>query len=46
MSLEPISDDALFDQVSELIQQARQQVQRSVNTAMVSTYWHIGQRLS
>lgn len=45
MSLEPIADDALFDQVSELIQQARQQVQRSVNTAMVSTYWHIGQRI-
>ena len=45
MNLKLISDDALFEQVSELIQQARQQVQRSVNTAMVSTYWHIGQRI-
>jgi predicted nuclease of restriction endonuclease-like (RecB) superfamily len=34
--------DALFQQVSQLIQQARQQIQRSVNTAMVQTYWQIG----
>lgn len=32
----------LFDQISNLIEQARKQVQRSVNTAMVQTYWHIG----
>lgn len=34
--------DPLFHAISELIQQARQQVQRSVNAAMVQTYWHIG----
>ncbi len=34
--------DPLFQAISELIQQARQQVQRSVNAAMVQTYWHIG----
>ncbi|WP_293931771.1 YhcG family protein [Iodobacter sp.] len=34
--------DALFQQVSQLIQQARQQIQRSVNTAMVQIYWQIG----
>lgn len=32
----------LFGEISTLIEQARQQVQRSVNTAMVHTYWHIG----
>lgn len=32
----------LLGEISTLIEQARQQVQRSVNTAMVHTYWHIG----
>jgi predicted nuclease of restriction endonuclease-like (RecB) superfamily len=34
--------DSLFQQISQLVQQARQQLQRSVNTAMVQTYWQIG----
>lgn len=34
--------DALYQSISELIQQARQQVQRSVNSVMVQSYWHIG----
>lgn len=34
--------DTLYHHISELVQQARQQIQRSVNTAMVHTYWHIG----
>ncbi len=34
--------DSLYQQVSQLVQQARQQLQRSVNTLMVQTYWHIG----
>lgn len=38
----PMTQDALFQTISLLIEQARQQVQRSVNTAMVQTYWHIG----
>src|SRR3990167_7927112 len=33
----------LFDQISALIEQARRQIQRSVNTVMVQTYWQIGQ---
>lgn len=32
----------LFAQISQLVEQARGQVQRSINTAMVQTYWHIG----
>lgn len=32
----------LLQAIRELVQQARQQVQRSVNSAMVQTYWHIG----
>jgi predicted nuclease of restriction endonuclease-like (RecB) superfamily len=36
------TEGSLFDQISELVQQARQQVQRQVNTTMVQTYWHIG----
>jgi predicted nuclease of restriction endonuclease-like (RecB) superfamily len=34
--------DDLFEEISQLVEQARTQVQRSVNTAMVQTYWHIG----
>lgn len=37
------SKNELFDQISALIEQARRQVQRSVNTVMVQTYWQIGQ---
>lgn len=37
-----ISSDTLFNQISQLIQQARQKLQRSVNTVMVQTYWQIG----
>lgn len=32
----------LYQQISQLIQDARQQLQRRVNTAMVQTYWQIG----
>jgi predicted nuclease of restriction endonuclease-like (RecB) superfamily len=32
----------LLQAIRELVQQARQQVARSVNSAMVQTYWHIG----
>lgn len=37
-----LADSLLIQQVSLLIQQARQHLQRSVNTAMVHTYWQIG----
>lgn len=36
------TDNSLFDNISHLAQEARQQVQRSVNAAMVQSYWHIG----
>lgn len=42
MSNHPTKHRPLFDQVSLLIEQARQQVQRHINTAMVQTYWEIG----
>jgi hypothetical protein len=34
--------EALLDQISELIERARKQIQRTVNSAMVETYGHIG----
>lgn len=34
--------DVLFQSISQLIEQARQQVQRNVNSVMVQSYWHIG----
>jgi len=40
--MKKIYSDTLFNQISQLIQQARQQLQRSVNTVMVQTYWQIG----
>tara|TARA_R110002110_G_scaffold415697_2_gene653873 strand:+ start:38966 stop:39706 length:741 start_codon:yes stop_codon:yes gene_type:complete len=39
---DPAPQDAQYRQISELIQQARQQVQRSVNHTMIQTYWQIG----
>lgn len=36
------TSNALLGEISVLIEQTRQQIQRSVNTAMVHTYWHIG----
>jgi predicted PolB exonuclease-like 3'-5' exonuclease len=32
----------LLQAIRELVQQAHQQIVRSVNSAMVQTYWHIG----
>ncbi len=37
-----ITQDRLFISISQLIAQGRQEVHRSVNSAMVGTYWHIG----
>jgi len=42
MMIQSLTPDSLFQQISQLVQQARQQLQRSVNTAMVQTYWQIG----
>lgn len=39
---DPTPQATLYRQISELIQGARQQVQRSVNHTMIQTYWQIG----
>ena len=38
----PPEYDPLFSQIIPIVEAARGEVQRSVNTAMVQTYWHIG----
>ncbi|MCW8127873.1 PDDEXK nuclease domain-containing protein [Microbulbifer halophilus] len=38
----PPQPDDLFEEISQLVERARNEVQRSVNSAMVQTYWHIG----
>lgn len=38
----PPDYDPLFSQIVPFVETARGEVQRSVNTAMVQTYWHIG----
>ncbi|MCK9246575.1 MAG: PDDEXK nuclease domain-containing protein [Anaerolineaceae bacterium] len=38
----PAETDPLYHSIRELVQQAHQQVQRQINSAMVQTYWHIG----
>lgn len=41
--MNPIApQNPLLQAIRELVQQAHQQVQRNVNSAMVQTYWHIG----
>ena len=42
MNNQPMNPSQLFNQISVLIEQARQQVQRNINTAMVQTDWEIG----
>ena len=37
--------DALFTEISQLVETARGQVQRNINTLMVQTYWHIGRTI-
>lgn len=34
--------DALYAQIQDVLQQARQQAKRSVNQTMVLAYWHVG----
>ncbi len=40
------SDDPLFGEVSELIEQSRQQVAVAVNSAMSMLYWQVGKRIN
>ncbi|MBI4882312.1 MAG: DUF1016 domain-containing protein, partial [Planctomycetes bacterium] len=37
--------DELFERVADIIEAARGHVARSVNTAMVNAYWHIGREI-
>lgn len=46
MSTELALNPDLVDHIRELISSARAQVQRSVNNAMVQTYWHIGRLIA
>ncbi len=43
--LVPDSPDRLLSDIRNLIEQARQQVARTVNSAMVALYWQIGKRI-
>jgi predicted nuclease of restriction endonuclease-like (RecB) superfamily len=40
-----MSDDLLYRRVAEILEQARGQVARTVNTAMVQAYWLIGREI-
>jgi predicted nuclease of restriction endonuclease-like (RecB) superfamily len=40
-----ISDSALLGDIRQLIEAARQQTARVVNSALVGMYWHIGRRI-
>ncbi len=42
---ENLQNKALFSQVVELLQNARQQVLRTINTTMVCTYFEIGRMI-
>ena len=42
---QPQTADRLLSDIRGLIEQARQQVARTVNSAMVGLYWHIGTRI-
>ena len=38
-------EDNLYQHVAEILEAARSQVARSVNTAMVHAYWHVGREI-
>jgi hypothetical protein len=40
-----IADDGLLGDIRHLIETAREQVSRAVNSALVGLYWHIGTRI-
>lgn len=39
------SPDALFDRIVTILEEARKNVVRAVNTGMVTAYWHIGREI-
>lgn len=52
MSTEPVSaqdsvaDEQAYAKIREILSTARQQVETSVNSTMVTAYWHIGRQIS
>jgi hypothetical protein len=40
-----MNDDGLYERVARILEQARGQIARSVNTAMVQSYWLIGREI-
>jgi len=40
-----MTDDGLYERVEQILEQARGQVARTVNTAMVQAYWQIGREI-
>jgi predicted nuclease of restriction endonuclease-like (RecB) superfamily len=41
----PVADDGLYERVAQILEQARRQVARTVNTAMVQSYWLVGREI-
>jgi predicted nuclease of restriction endonuclease-like (RecB) superfamily len=40
-----MNEEQLYQRVADILEQARGQVARTVNTAMVQAYWHIGREI-
>jgi predicted nuclease of restriction endonuclease-like (RecB) superfamily len=40
-----MTDDRLYERVAQILEHARGQVARTVNTAMVQAYWHVGREI-
>jgi predicted nuclease of restriction endonuclease-like (RecB) superfamily len=41
-----MTDDGLYDRVARILEQARGQVARTVNTTMVQAYWQVGREIA
>lgn len=40
-----LSNNSFFSEIRQILDQARTQAARTVNTAMVEAYWQIGKRI-
>jgi hypothetical protein len=40
-----MTDDGLYERIAQILEQARGQVARTVNTAMVQAYWLVGREI-
>ena len=41
----PATDEGLYERVAQILEQARGQIARTVNTAMVQSYWLVGREI-